>query len=52
MPVSKERLAEIDAIPDAEFDTSDIPERDETFFAAAKLILPPSNSEMAERRSP
>ena len=26
MPVSKERLAEIDAIPDAEFDTSDIPE--------------------------
>ena len=52
MPISKERLAEIDAIPDAKIDTSDIPEMDEAFFAAAKLIVPPSNSEKAEKRSP
>lgn len=52
MPVSKERLAEIEAIPDAEIDTSDIPEMDETFFATAKLILPPGNSGKAELKSP
>ena len=41
MPVSKDRLAEIDAIPDGEIDTSDISEMDERFFATAKLVLPP-----------
>ncbi len=52
MPVSKERLAEIEAIPDAEIDTSDIPEMAEAFFATAKPILPPSNSGKTELRSP
>ena len=52
MPVSNKRLAETDAIPDAKIDTSDIPEKDRKFFATAKLVMPPSNSEMAERRSP
>ena len=52
MLVSKERLAEIEAIPDAEIDTSDILEMDEAFFATAKLILPPSNSGKAELQSP
>ena len=28
MPIPKERLAEIEAIPEAEIDTSDIPEMD------------------------
>ena len=41
MPNSKDRLAEIDALPDGEIDTSDIPEMDEQFFSAAKLVLPP-----------
>lgn len=33
--VTAERLAEIAAIPDAEIDTSDIPEADEAWFFAA-----------------
>ncbi len=41
MPVSKDRLAEIAAIPDDRIDTSDIPEMDESFFATAKLVMPP-----------
>lgn len=35
------RSAEIDAIPDGEIDTSDIPEMDEQFFATARLVMPP-----------
>lgn len=42
MPISKKRLAEIEAVPDTAIDTSDIPEMDAAFFAAAKLVLPPS----------
>jgi hypothetical protein len=42
MPISKERIAEISAIPDAEIDTSDIPEAGEEFFSRAKLRAPPS----------
>ena len=42
MPISNERLAEIAAIPDDRIDTSDIPEMDEAFFAAAKLVIPPT----------
>ena len=41
MPISKDRLAEIYALLDREIDTSDIPEMDEQFFSAAKLVLPP-----------
>ena len=40
MPISKERLAEIKAMPDDQIDTSDIPELDETFFETARLVLP------------
>lgn len=47
MPISKERLAEIDAIPEAKIDTSDIPEMDEEFFASAELVLPPGTSREA-----
>ena len=47
MPISKERLAEIDAIPDDCIDTSDIPEMDEKFFATAKLVMPPGASKKA-----
>ena len=52
MPVSNKRLAEIDAIPDAKIDTSDIPERDETFFMAARLVMPPGGAGKAEKKSP
>ena len=51
MPGSKDRPAEIDAIPDGEIDTSDIPEMDETFFAAAKLVVPPGASRKAVLRA-
>ncbi len=40
MPISKERLAEIEAIPDEAIDTSDIPEMDESFFRTARLVMP------------
>lgn len=47
MPVSKDRLAEIAAIPDEEIDTSDIPEMDEEFFATARLVMPPNGAKKA-----
>ncbi|MEL6170398.1 MAG: BrnA antitoxin family protein [Pseudomonadota bacterium] len=40
MPISKKRLAEIDAIQDTDIDTSDIPELDASFFETAKLVIP------------
>ena len=40
MPVPKERLAEIEAMPDECIDTSDIPELDAAFFEKARLVLP------------
>ena len=40
MPISKERLAEIEAIPDEDIDTSEIPEAGEAFFKNAKLVMP------------
>lgn len=47
MAISKKRLAEIAAIPDAEIDTSEIPEMDEEFFATARLVMPPRASKKA-----
>ncbi|MCH8290743.1 BrnA antitoxin family protein [Candidatus Poribacteria bacterium] len=38
-PLEK-HLREIDAIPDKEIDTSDIPELDEDFWQNAKMIVP------------
>lgn len=40
MPISKKRVAEIDAIPDDKIDTSDIPEVTAAFFHSAQLVLP------------
>jgi len=40
MGISKERLAEIAAMPDAAIDTSDIPEIDARFFDTARLVMP------------
>ena len=38
--VSKARLKEIEAIPDSEIDTSEIPELDEEFWQNAKIVMP------------
>lgn len=40
MPISKKRLEEIQAIPDEDIDTSDIPELDERFWEKARLVMP------------
>jgi len=40
MGISKERLAEIEAIRDEDIDYSDIPEADENFWKNAKLRMP------------
>jgi len=39
-PISKERLAEIAAIPDEEIDTSDIPELGPDFWANCRVVEP------------
>jgi hypothetical protein len=40
IPISPQRLAEIDAIPDSQIDYSDIPEMEEAFFKTARLVMP------------
>jgi superfamily II DNA or RNA helicase len=40
MPISRKRAAEIEAIPDEDIDTSDIPEASAAFFQTARLTLP------------
>lgn len=40
MAMSKQRLAEITAIPDEDIDTSDIPELGDHFWANAKVVMP------------
>ena len=52
MSVSKERLAEINAMPDDQIDTSDIPELDDGFFEAARLVLPDGTTKKAVTMGP
>jgi uncharacterized protein (DUF4415 family) len=40
MTISPQRLAQIEAIPDAKIDYSDIPQIDEAFFKAARMVMP------------
>ena len=40
MTISKERLEQIEAIPDKEIDYTDIPETDEAFWEKAELRMP------------
>lgn len=47
MPISRERLAEINAMSDDQIDTSDIPELDDTFFETARLVLPAGTTKRA-----
>jgi len=43
MRLSEARLKEIEAIPDEEIDTSEIPELDDDFWQNAQMIVPPNN---------
>ena len=47
MPVSKKRLAEIEAIPDYKIVTDDIPELTADFFQTAELVVPKPHSKTA-----
>jgi len=40
MTISKERLEQIEAIPDKEIDYTEIPETDEAFWEKAELRMP------------
>ena len=40
MTISRKRLEELQNIPDAKIDTSDIPELDNHFWAKAKMVTP------------
>jgi uncharacterized protein (DUF4415 family) len=40
MSISQDRLKQIEAIDDTQIDYSDIPQIDEVFFQAARLIMP------------
>jgi len=40
MTISKERLEQIEAIPDKEIDYTDIPETDQAFWEKAELRMP------------
>ena len=42
MSISPKRLREIESIPDADIDYSDIPEADESFWRRAELQMPRS----------
>ncbi|MBI1926933.1 3-oxoacyl-ACP synthase [Candidatus Poribacteria bacterium] len=43
MRLSEARLKEIEAIPDEEIDTSEIPELSDDFWQNAQMIVPPNN---------
>ncbi len=47
MPISPERLAQLEAIQDEEIDFSDIPEQGEEFFRNARLVMPPQGTKTA-----
>lgn len=48
-PISKERLAEIAAIPDEDIDTSDITELDEQFWKNARVRYPGGKERLTVR---
>jgi uncharacterized protein (DUF4415 family) len=52
MSISKERLKQIESIPEKEIDYSDIPETDEAFWAKAELRLPQTKKGVYLRLDP
>jgi uncharacterized protein (DUF4415 family) len=49
MSISRKRLEKIQNIPDADIDTSDIPELDDRFWETAKMIAPISKKAVSIR---
>jgi uncharacterized protein (DUF4415 family) len=49
MSISRQRLEEIQNIPDDEIDTSDIPELDDRFWENAKMVVPVSKKAVSIR---
>jgi uncharacterized protein (DUF4415 family) len=49
MSISRQRLEEIQNIPDDEIDTSDIPELDNHFWENAKMVVPVSKKAVSIR---
>nr|WP_232225322.1 BrnA antitoxin family protein [Dactylococcopsis salina] len=47
MSISRDRLKELENLPDSEIDTSDIPELDETFWQNARKVEPVSKETVA-----
>lgn len=47
MSISRDRLEELQNLPDSEIDTSDIPELDETFWHNARKVEPVSQETIA-----
>ena len=47
MNISKERLAQIEALPEDQIDFSDIPEMDAAFFETARLVMPVGTTKQA-----
>jgi uncharacterized protein (DUF4415 family) len=47
MNISKERLAQIEALPEDQIDFSDIPEMDAAFFETARLVMPAATTKQA-----
>jgi len=52
MTISKERLKQIESIPEKEIDYSDIPETDDAFWAKAELRLPQTKKGVYLRLDP
>ena len=47
MTISKERLAQIEALSEDHIDFSDIPEMDSAFFETARLVMPAGTTKQA-----
>ena len=47
MTISKEQLAQIEALAKTQIDFSDIPETDEAFFETARLVMPVGTTKQA-----
>ena len=47
MTISKERLAQIEALPEDQIDFSDVPEMDAAFFETARLVMPAGTKKQA-----
>lgn len=49
LSISAKRLKKLEAVPDEQIDTSDIPELDETFWRSARLFEPEGTEQVTLR---